>query len=698
MEKIIENIKNNNFNFLLNKLDNKYKNGNTILHYSVLYNNIDLLKKILDKKDNKLLYINNNFKQNIFHIASYYKLYNILNYILEKDITILNSQDINGNTGLHNILDEPNIIYDILNKNKKNIKNKKINLNKISNDKGTLLLNFIKENKNKDDIYYKLISLLLELDIGLDKPHNLSPLIYSTKINNGNIVKLLLNKKNIDVNIIDSFNTTAIFYTVLNNNFELFKLLIEKGANINYWEANNNFQLINLIILKLKTKMLDYILNKNINLNIVDKTLELPIHKILKNKYNDDIIKNFLEKTDNLNYQNTNGETPMYLLTLYHDWKKFKDILVNKELDIFIKNNDNKNILNNIKDKKEFYKLVIDSYIKNNKDQKLIKECYDKNGLTEDCLKKIKKIITKNKKSYSKEDIEINFITNKKSYLNKYNAQFIHINIYIIYLLKKYKNLSIPYLNKIHDYKNIKYKNYKLNNWIQLINKYSYKLKYMEILYIDKKINWINPYFIKSFNNGLKLNSKTQFILISLIIITKETNHQNFLLYNKKTNILERFEPYGYINNKHSKDLDIFLEKLFKKINKKIKYISPKIFMNRIGFQNISENESKFNNKQISDPSGFCVAWCIWYIEMKLQNPDIDTIDLINTSVKKIISRKKSFTEYIRDYGNKIIIEILNYFKKIKLNKKYYYSQLYDNKVMELIKNKILKPELDKLL
>ena len=166
----------------------------------------------------------------------------------------------------------------------------------------------------------------------------------------------------------------------------------------------------------------------------------------------------------------------------------------------------------------------------------------------------------------------------------------------------------------------------------------------------------------------------------------------------KKKNSLERFEPYGYINNQNSIDLDKFIEKYFKKIIRKVNYISPKDYMHKIGFQNISENESIFDNMKIGDPGGFCIVWCMWYFEMKLMNPNIDNVKLIHKSIKTINNLNKSFTEYIRDYGNKLFTEIEKMFIEINLSKKYYYNKAYNEEILNKILNEIIKVEADKIL
>ena len=552
MDKIIYNINNNNYIKYINKknIKKKFINNNNIIHLSVLYNNFNLLKDIKRIYGIKSFYLKNKFGENILHLAGKIKLYNIIDYILNLDVKILEKQDNFGNIFLHYLMDEPKKILEILSKYDKKIKKNKIDLNKISVNNNSFLINFIINSNKKDDNYYKLIKKLLTYNISINN-NNLSSLNLSIKLKKYYITDLLLKLKDIDVNIIDNNNVTPIFYCVQNNNLELLKKLIKLGANINYFDNFNNIQFINYVIKIKKLDILKFLLTKNIDCNIIDNNLNLSIYYIILNKYNFDIVYEFIKRTKNLNYQNINRETPLFLLIKNYDWKKFTNILQEKELDIFIKNKKNENLLDFIKDKDKFYKLVVKSYlyyIKNNKNTKseIIKKCMNKKKLDKECISKISELINKNKKSLITSDIEIKFINNELTFYNKLNTSFIHSVLLFIYLLKKYNDFTIPYIKKVHDFnipyikkvddfklidnKDKYYLKLKMNNWIKISN-FIYKFKYMNIFWVDKDLFWINPNFEESLKNVL---NKKEYILISLIIITKETNHQNIIIYDKK--------------------------------------------------------------------------------------------------------------------------------------------------------------------
>ena len=68
-------------------------------------------------------------------------------------------------------------------------------------------------------------------------------------------------------------------------------------------------------------------------------------------------------------------------------------------------------------------------------------------------------------------------------------------------------------------------------------------------------------------------------------------------------------------------------------MDKDIKIILPKDYLYDTGFQNIS-NDSL--NIRLGDPGGFCLAWSLWFLELKLNNPDEDNHLLVKNAFDNI--------------------------------------------------------------
>jgi hypothetical protein len=162
-------------------------------------------------------------------------------------------------------------------------------------------------------------------------------------------------------------------------------------------------------------------------------------------------------------------------------------------------------------------------------------------------------------------------------------------------------------------------------------------------------------------------SSKIRFIIIPLGIELEEGSHANYLIFDKKTYELERFEPYGssspYKFNYNSKLLDSVLNFKFNEIDISIKYVSPDKYLPKIGFQYFDVYEAK--TQKIGDPGGFCALWSIWYADMRLSYPDIDRVSLVNKLLKEIKRNNISFKDLIRNYSVNITNIRDTIFKKV---------------------------------
>lgn len=175
-----------------------------------------------------------------------------------------------------------------------------------------------------------------------------------------------------------------------------------------------------------------------------------------------------------------------------------------------------------------------------------------------------------------------------------------------------------------------------------------------EIVWIYKKL-FFSENFVSNFKKCLT-DTKIRFIIIPLGIELEEGSHANYLIFDKKTYEMERFEPYGssspYKFNYNSKLLDNVLTFKFNEIDTSIQYISPDKYLPKIGFQYFDAYEAK--TQKIGDPGGFCALWSIWYTDMRLSYPDIDRVSLVNKLLKEIKRKNISFKNLIRNYSTNI--------------------------------------------
>lgn len=167
----------------------------------------------------------------------------------------------------------------------------------------------------------------------------------------------------------------------------------------------------------------------------------------------------------------------------------------------------------------------------------------------------------------------------------------------------------------------------------------------------------INTKIISYIENCIKIkNKKYAAVLLSIRYHDcKQTElkaHANLLIYNKETNVIERFDPIGSLRSVYDNTkLDKELFEYFNKYG--IEYKSPDNFCPKFSFQKLQGKENIFT-------VGLCVAWSLWYLDLKLSNTHIqDSKQLVNLALDKLKETNKngigSLTEFILNYIRHIL-------------------------------------------
>lgn len=521
-----------------------------------------------------------------------------------------------------------------------------------------------------------ICNLLIKNNINInvfDHSHEITPLHYSVLLNNKELVALLL-KHNAEPNVQDVYGNTPLHYTIIENNFEIFLMLTQS-------ETTKNI----------------------INMNMWNIDGEIPLHLVLKN--NIENITDFLDimiNKSNLALQDNDGNTCLHYLIKLNLWKMYTGQLIKKRLDIFTLNAINIMPLDLIpkNDYNEFINLVVDSYLdrlkvanelwyfewenicakdfekitkKDQKDMELFIKNKDTkfNNITGESFKPVCKSMIKDKlitliEKFKKKDDTIE--CHEKSFPVKrgivcvkllegsrldyctFTGSTLDILIGLLFLLKKHKN-SCSTLNKNFSenrdlcgfYKSI---GILMNSKCEFLN--------FEIVWVHQRLYLMNGFF-EQFKKCL-IHTK-RFIIIPLGIEIREGSHAGYLIYDKINNEIERFEPHGATTPPglyYNPDLfDEILEARFKTIDENIKYIRPKDYLPKVGFQLMDISENK--KRKIGDPSGFCALWCIWYVDMRLTYSDMTRNELIDMLMNTIRSKNISYRNMIRNYGKNII-------------------------------------------
>ena len=184
------------------------------------------------------------------------------------------------------------------------------------------------------------------------------------------------------------------------------------------------------------------------------------------------------------------------------------------------------------------------------------------------------------------------------------------------------------------------------------------------------------------------LDSKCRYFVIPIGIELAHGSHSNILIYDKTSNSLERFEPDGskppnsfyYFPD----ELDTYIYQYFNNLIQ-LEYFTPDTSP-RISFQRYEIMES---NARISDPRGYCGAWCSWYAYQRIKS-GISMPKLIPKLLQKIRGNNMSFKQVVRNYANQMANERDILLKKANLTIEDWFNNisLLDlEKLEKLIKN-----------
>jgi len=698
-----------------NKIDpnEEISNGNTIIHIAAT-NNKEEIVKYFAKNDYHYLEISNKEGNTAIHLLAQYGYIDLLKICLIENfsnfINLLNNNN-------ENIL---NILYNDFKFIKWVVTNEKFNCNKDNiivndiDDKNIINKNIDESNK-KDDNAYQIIKLLLKHCTKQINDYNDSFLCYAINNYKTHIAKLFINE-GYDLDKKNKSYLTPFLYAAAQKDYKLMQLLIKKGCDINYNGPEGDQNPMIFAIKNNDNDMVELLLNNNYKLNSYNRYLETPLHYALynENKLSPTVISTLLYYS-NLNAKNIHGVTPLHLLCKNNNIKNYNEIVKYKELDIFAEDGYQKKPLDYINGNYiyPFMDIVVDSYIRQ-LDGKIdnINEC--KVGInSKNCYNELKKHIFQTKRSIPikvdqmRINSRLNMIIGNHAIHGLFNSDTLHNMIYTILMLKQYKNVGIPYQFMIED-KFINDKMIVINN--NLYNSIAGKiisdlvLIYLEHFYeiLPYLMIWksnAEHYIHKDIGFMIKKTLKIpyiRFIFMKLTLVTTvNSTHANIIIYDKVKNTLERFEPYGNVPYLESNLLDAFIENMGKKhINRQLTYFKPKDIIGDVGFQTIS-NDNNPDVKKLGDPAGFCLAWTIWYLEMRINNPDIDPKTLISNIKESILSRDKSsspdklFINFIRNYASGLDKQKNEFMKSAGININNIYNLVLDQKDQNKVINKL---------
>ena len=664
------------------------ENGNYLIFFAIMMNNKPIVKKLIEYGTR--LDILDSEGYSILYYPIKFNYLEIIDTLLEYNkkivgISLVNLKDTRGAVPL---------FYSIKYKNRYALQELLTNgadANYRNNENmNSLHLAVLKKDAT---IVKMLIKYVKNIDARTSKGS--TPLHYACNFQLLDIVKILLDNGS-DQNIADlEYDFYPIFYVVVLNNVLITKLLIDHGANPNHQDYSGN-TIIHYCIYHNHLEILDYIMEhypiktKDIDVFVEDinKKEDVRADHIDPNIINIDGLtithlmlydykpsyQKYLEKIipySNLNYQDNIGNTILHVIAEKNLWTSFQMVLNLKKLNIYIKNNNGKTVLEIVPllQRENFLNIVTQSYYRYLKKYEggWLLEWQNKCSgsalgevLEEKCLKYIQESILNKKMSVpvKKDKKAITIVEDKLVHFSTFTGSLLDMICGFKYLTKAYpKAISTFHSNQEENPELEKY-----NKSLGIQENPHQHIIHFEIRWIYQRM-FLPPGFEQLLHNIVK-GGKYLYIVIPIGIILSNGNHSNGLFYQLGSHTMERFEPHGSnYPNQFNYNPDLLDEILYKKFtnimsniyqkNIKIKYYQPKNYMSKIGFQTLENAEINLN-KNIGDPNGFCALWTIWYLDYRLKYVEEKPQYLVKNLIKEIKRHNYSFRTIIRNYSKKI--------------------------------------------
>lgn len=696
-------------------LEIKDTNQNIPLFYAIKLFNIECVKIILSYTNN--FYISNSDGDNALHLAIKSQNFEIFE-LVSKYFNDTKSRNTNGESYLHLIIKLK--CYNML----------EYFVNKIKTDPNIKeILNYVEFKYNFTILHYICVGLdFVSLEI-LFKLGVLDLIDGNIQDNSGNIyyhyfINNIVNFKSITPELEKNILSANKLFTNIKWNINIYNIDGNTAghiffSNINFFSKSNLNILINWI-------------GENSDMNIQNFKGESILYLVVKNSYWKDISNILINKKLDI-FIIVEGNETIFDHLEKKDYGDFLDIITHSYLNLlsvesssskWIEYWDNrcKKIVKlselNETELELISNLDIIKIPSKDKSKQNVNICFD---IIKNKLDKAVEIFIQSKNAFdvSSYPQEHKFTKLISKYPNvvvsTFSGSTIDVLVGLIYLLSKFNNSenfnyvksSIDILKDKNDViicnptqsdnpleqsmsmtsKNISKSPNSQNQICEIIG--------FEIMWINKNIifpTWHNTSIISILKWMIENKSNgCRWFIVPIGIEFNSFSHANYLIIDIEFMEIERFEPHGSsppIGLNYASDLlDAMIINYISESGLEFKYFKPKDYLPKIGFQTIEINELKAD--YIGDPNGFCALWCIWWVDMRLSNPNITRSKLIKQLTKELINNKYSYKKLIRDYSYYVVDIRDKLFIKANTNINEWLNDTIEEKNIELL-NKLL--------
>lgn len=481
-----------------------------------------------------------------------------------------------------------------------------------------------------------------------------------------------------NVNAIQYNDITPLMVAIKTRQYKSIKLLIEYDVDLDHMGSTGNQHCLKLALIEYGQSIVEYItrqnkhdvvqcskivkllLYHNVNVNYVDEYLATSLQQIMKIRYKvynkipstilqqdfDRIEKDIFDKTTLLNNKTINQHNVMWYILKCNTLHIYKPLLLKRSLLSPIVLTDSM-----------FTPRVKDHLNQLLRANKAIMEYSDKPSLQ--------------------------LFPYKYVALSAFNTSIQSQLLFHALMLQQYPQLWYFHVTDAIDVMidgNILKVGEEINDnqsvLISMIN--IYKNKHPTCL--NNMIIWIDEHnytFPRHFTTTMDafFKSNALYFMLFVAIVGRTINHANIIIFDKERNEVERYDPYGDVRKtKHNQQcLDNIVQKVFTPLCPTgLVSKGPQGIMGMIGLQTLSHERNQRNYKH-GDPKGYCLAWCYWFLEMRLQH-NLSSDD-IYSSLMDNTYMKLTLMENIRNYAN----DLQRRQNKLMVNHGIDWKYIYDN-------------------
>jgi ankyrin repeat protein len=500
-----------------------------------------------------------------------------------------------------------------------------------------------------------------------------TPIIYCVTHNRLDMIEML-RRYGADVNRQDLYGNSPLHYAVYEERWQILSNLSKDGGDINLVNIEGRTPVHLLLTLGRKDEVSEIL--ETVELNTVDDAGRTPFWWIIENgwweEWSERLGKLSLDLGKVLKYENLLiankkkgvGTEPIEALLAKGGKSNEK---VRDQLPLFLKMLENSWIA---RLKREPSKWT-DEWMRNcNKDEAV-------------CRRRVREELQKG--NWYAQSTQIEILPGNRVKFGTFTGTTLDVLFGLIYLLQKWNNVA----TLTHDPSN----NPALNShYIQNSIDVAGEFLNFEVVWVYGKL------FLPSDTTGcidrFMKNSKLRFLVAPLGIETDEGSHANYLIYDKDSGVMERFEPHGALAPEKMDyrplELDAQLEEQFGQRIKNLTYLKPSGYLPRIGFQ-LFDNFEHNRYRNIGDPGGFCALWCIWYTDLRMNYKHLSQKKLVKKLLDRIRTERISFRNLIRDFSSRITNLRDGVIDKLGFDINDWLNGLYSEEARENLGNEIVK-------